>query len=52
MSKKVVKIIQPDLSRIKRKRVAAYCRVSTEHIPQLDSLEAQIDYFTKYIKIL
>ena len=45
----MVKIIQPDLSHIKRKRVAAYCRVSTEHIPQLDSLEAQINYFTKYI---
>ena len=49
MEKKVVKIIKPDLSHLKRKRVAVYCRVSTEHIPQLESLDAQIDFYTKYV---
>ena len=27
-------------------RVAAYCRVSTKHEEQQQSLEAQIDYYT------
>jgi len=29
--------------------VAAYCRVSTDHSDQLNSLSAQIEYFTDYI---
>ena len=31
-------------------RVAAYCRVSTKHEEQQKSLEAQIDYYTNYIR--
>lgn len=34
----------------KAKRVAAYARVSTDNDEQLSSYEAQIDYYTKYIK--
>jgi DNA invertase Pin-like site-specific DNA recombinase len=32
-----------------KKRVAAYCRVSTDSEEQLTSYEAQIDYYTNYI---
>ena len=32
-----------------RKKVAAYCRVSTDMLDQLHSLSAQIKYFTEYI---
>ena len=31
-------------------RVAAYARVSTDHEEQLTSYEAQVDYYTRYIK--
>jgi len=34
----------------KKLRVAAYARVSTDHEEQLTSYEAQVDYYTKYIK--
>lgn len=34
----------------KRRRVAAYARISTDHDEQFTSYEAQIDYYTKYIK--
>ena len=34
----------------KQRRVAAYARVSTEKEEQLSSYEAQVDYYTKYIK--
>ena len=37
------------LKKIKRK-VAAYARVSTDTEEQLSSYEAQVDYYTKYIK--
>ena len=33
----------------KKRRVAAYARVSTDNEEQLTSYEAQIDYYTKYI---
>jgi len=33
-----------------RKRVAAYARVSTDSEEQLTSYEAQVDYYTKYIR--
>ena len=33
----------------KFKRVAAYCRVSTDDDEQLTSYEAQCDYYTKFI---
>ena len=34
----------------KRRRVAAYARVSTDHEEQQSSYEAQVDYYTEYIK--
>lgn len=33
-----------------KRRVAGYARVSTDHDEQFTSYEAQIDYYTKYIK--
>ncbi len=33
-----------------QRRVAAYARVSTDSVEQLTSYEAQVDYYTKYIK--
>ena len=39
----------PIASRAKRK-VAAYARVSTDQEEQLNSYDAQIDYYTTYIK--
>lgn len=55
---KSVTVIQPTLSPHlgitltdnKRKRVAAYARVSTENDEQLSSFEAQTEYYTDYIK--
>ena len=35
---------------IKRKKVAAYARVSTEQDEQLNSYEAQVNYYTHYIQ--
>lgn len=35
---------------LQRKRVAAYCRVSTEQEEQLSSYEAQVNYYTNYIE--
>ena len=37
------------LGEVKRKKVAAYARVSTDHEEQLNSFEAQLDYYTRYI---
>ena len=34
----------------KRRRTAAYARVSTDHEDQVSSYQAQVDYYTKYIK--
>lgn len=34
----------------KKRRTAAYARVSTDHEEQLSSYEAQVDYYTTYIK--
>ena len=34
----------------KKKRVAAYCRVSTDQEEQLSSYEAQVNYYTNYIE--
>lgn len=36
---------------MKRKRVAAYARVSTDSDEQFTSYEAQVDYFTSFIKV-
>ena len=35
---------------VQKLRVAAYCRVSTKHDEQTQSLESQITYYTRYIK--
>ena len=35
---------------IKKLRMAAYCRVSTDNEDQLHSFEAQVNYYTKYIE--
>lgn len=34
----------------KKRRVAGYARVSTDHADQVTSYEAQVDYYTHYIK--
>jgi len=34
----------------KKRRIAAYARVSTDQEEQLTSYEAQVDYYTNYIK--
>jgi len=34
----------------KKRRVAGYARVSTDHDDQVTSYEAQVDYYTNYIK--
>ena len=35
--------------KLQKKRVAAYCRVSTDQEEQLSSFEAQVNYYTSYI---
>lgn len=35
---------------VRKRRVAAYARVSTDSDEQFTSYEAQIDYFTQYIQ--
>jgi len=35
---------------LQKKRVAAYCRVSTDQAEQLSSYEAQVNYYTTYIE--
>ncbi|WP_099204545.1 recombinase family protein [Scatolibacter rhodanostii] len=40
---------QPGSALIRKRRVAAYARVSTDSEEQLTSYEAQVDYYTKYI---
>lgn len=57
-SKKKVTVIAPkkqlleldDVTTVKRLRVAAYARVSTEQDEQQSSYEAQVDYYTRYIQ--
>ena len=34
----------------KKRRVAGYARVSTDHEEKQTSYEAQVDYYTNYIK--
>ena len=38
------------INSMKKRRVAAYARVSTDQEEQLTSYEAQVDYYTNYIK--
>ena len=56
MREKVVTRIEPNVTIIpklepltRRKRVAAYARVSTASDEQMGSIEAQQDYYSKYI---
>jgi predicted site-specific integrase-resolvase len=35
---------------VRKRRTAGYARVSTDHEEQLTSYEAQVDYYTNYIK--
>ncbi|CCJ33728.1 Site-specific recombinase [Caloramator australicus RC3] len=37
-------------TKVQKKRVAAYARVSTDNEEQLQSFEAQMDYYTNHIK--
>lgn len=41
---------QPLSSEVRKKRVAAYARVSTEQDEQQSSYEAQVDFYTRYIQ--
>lgn len=58
MSNRAVKIIPPTISPLTRmpmasatkRRVAGYARVSTDSEEQLTSYEAQVDYYTRYIR--
>ena len=38
------------INEMKRRRTAAYARVSTDSEEQVTSYEAQVDYYTNYIK--
>ncbi|MCU6792408.1 recombinase family protein [Paenibacillus sp. WQ 127069] len=38
------------IQQIQKKRVAAYCRVSTEHLEQKESYENQLQHYTRYIQ--
>ncbi|GFH40218.1 recombinase family protein [Lactococcus insecticola] len=44
------KFSQTPINEMKKRKVAAYARVSTDHEDQVSSYEAQIDYYTNYIK--
>lgn len=48
--KTVTKINQVESMLIRKKRVAAYCRVSTDNIDQLLSLDTQKQHYENYIK--
>ena len=52
MGKEVIKLEPkfPQLIKVEKLKVAAYARVSTEKDEQHNSLEAQKDYFLKFIK--
>lgn len=38
------------INSVKKRKVAGYARVSTDHEDQTSSYEAQVDYYTHYIK--
>lgn len=42
--------LNPDTSEMRKLRVAAYARVSTNNEEQLSSYEAQVDHYTRYIQ--
>ena len=45
-----VKVIQPITEQVKKLRVAAYARVSSDSADQLNSFATQVDYYTSYIQ--
>lgn len=46
----VKKYTAEPLAGTKKRRVAGYARVSTDHEDQVTSYEAQVDYYTSYIQ--
>jgi site-specific DNA recombinase len=50
MSERKIITIPPRIKLVPYKRVAIYCRVSTDHIAQEDSLKAQIDRYQKMVE--
>ena len=46
----ISKFTASPLAAQKKRKVAAYARVSTDHEEQQSSYEAQVDYYTSYIK--
>jgi site-specific DNA recombinase len=46
----VSRITSSPITQNKKRKVAGYARVSTDHDDQFTSYEAQIDYYTNYIK--
>jgi DNA invertase Pin-like site-specific DNA recombinase len=58
MSKKAITVIPATINRftsaaindVRKRRTAGYARVSTDQEEQLTSYEAQVDYYTNYIK--
>lgn len=42
--------VRKNVKQVRKLRVAAYCRVSTDQEDQLHSFDAQVDYYTKYIE--
>ena len=50
MNEKKVTRIPPDFTPLKKTKVAIYCRVSTNHPAQLESLSAQVDYFKNMVE--
>ena len=46
----ISKFTASPLTAQKKRKVAAYARVSTDHEEQQSSYEAQVDYYTSYIK--
>ena len=47
---KSITTIEPSMTNARKLRTAAYCRVSTEKEDQLNSLEAQKEFFLEYTK--
>lgn len=45
-----VKVIQPIAEQAKKLRVAAYARVSSDSVDQLNSFATQVSYYTSYIQ--
>ena len=49
-SSKIERLNDISAASIRKRRVAGYARVSTYHDEQVNSYEAQVDYYTRYIK--